>query len=80
MDTRARSADLARAGARLGHLSPRLAFRRLVIQGLQPAEAANLIALESGLAPLGYGWAIAEIERLLFLRYLVETHRLSRES
>ena len=62
----------------MGRLSPRSAFRRLVIQGLQPAEAANLIALASGLAPVGGGWTIAEIERLLFLRYLVETDRFGQ--
>ena len=43
---------------------------------MQPAEAGNLVALASGLAPVEGGWTNAEINRLLFLRHLVATQRL----
>jgi hypothetical protein len=52
--------------------SPSSAYRLLGLQGMQPGEAGNLVALASGLAPVEGGWHPREIERLLFVRYLVE--------
>jgi hypothetical protein len=62
--------------ARPSH-SPTLssAYRLLGLQGMQAAEAGNLVALASGLAPVEGGWHPREIERLLFVRYLVERGR-----
>jgi hypothetical protein len=45
--------------------------------GCTPAEAANLIGLSVGLRPVPAGWRLDEIERLRFLRHLVETGRVS---
>jgi hypothetical protein len=44
--------------------------------GLGPAEAGNLTAYLSGLRPVEHGWTLGEIDRLVFLRYLVERGRL----
>jgi hypothetical protein len=43
---------------------------------VQPAEAGNLVALANGLSPVEGGWDPREIERLLFMRYLVDRGRL----
>ena len=40
-------------------------------------EAGNLTAYVHGLQPMGTSWTVAEIDRLLFLRYLVERGRLT---
>ena len=54
---------------------------RLVVHGLQRtgmsrAQAGNLVALAEGLAPARSGWSIAEIDRLRFVRWLVDNGRL----
>jgi hypothetical protein len=69
-------ADARQPGTRLAEHGLRAAYRLLGLQGVQPAEAGNLVALASGLAPVEGGWRPREIERLLFLRYLVERGRL----
>jgi len=51
-------------------------YRLLANLGFRPAEAGNVTAYLSGLAPVVGGWAIAEVERLLFVRYLVDHGRL----
>jgi hypothetical protein len=45
--------------------------------GLAPTEAGNLTAYLRGLRPVDQGWTVAEIDRLLFLRYLVDRGRLA---
>jgi hypothetical protein len=55
-----------------GALSPRATFRRLRVCGLTDTEAGNLTARLEGLRPVRDGWAVVEIERLVFLRWLVE--------
>jgi hypothetical protein len=40
--------------------------------GFRSDEAGNLTAYLQGLPPVDGGWAVGEIERLLFLRHLVE--------
>ena len=53
-------------------MSPRATFRRLRVCGLSAEEAGNLTARLEGLRPVRDGWAVLEIERLVFLRWLVE--------
>jgi hypothetical protein len=45
--------------------------------GLDPAEAGNLAAFVRGIPPVEQGWTVKEIDRLLFLRYLVEQGRVA---
>jgi hypothetical protein len=57
--------------------SPALAtYRDLGARGLAPIEAGNLTAYLRGLRPSDQGWTVAEIDRLLFLRYLVDRGHL----
>jgi hypothetical protein len=46
-------------------------------RGLAPTEAGNLTAYVHGLRPVDHGWTVAEIDRLLFLRYLVDRGRFA---
>jgi hypothetical protein len=55
---------------------PRTTFRDLRAKGLDPIEAGNLTAYVNGLQPVGTSWTVAEIDRLMFLRYLIELGRL----
>ena len=48
------------------------ASRYFAAQGFEPKEVGNLTALLYGLAPVECGWTVDEIERLLFVRHLVE--------
>jgi hypothetical protein len=56
--------------------SPRQIYRQLGMRGLRAVEAGNITAYLHGLAPVERGWTAMEIERLLFVRYLVERGRL----
>jgi hypothetical protein len=47
-------------------------YRDLGAKGFGPTEAGNLTAYLGGLRPAGRGWTVAELDRLLFLRYLVD--------
>ncbi len=47
-------------------------YRDLGAKGFGPTEAGNLTAYLRGLRPTGRGWTVAELDRLLFLRYLVD--------
>jgi hypothetical protein len=51
---------------------PAVTHRLLGSMGFRSDEAGNLTAYLHGLPPVGDGWAVGEIERLLFLRHLVE--------
>lgn len=51
-------------------------YRDLGARGLAPVEAGNLAAYLSGLRPVDQGWTVAEINRLLFLRFLFDRDRL----
>ena len=51
-------------------------YRDLGAKGLAPTEAGNLTAYLRGLRPVDQGWTVSEIDRLLFLRYLVDRDRL----
>ncbi len=52
------------------------AYRDLGAKGMAPSEAGNLTAYLLGLRPADQAWTVAEIDRLLFLRYLVDRDRL----
>ena len=53
-----------------------VALRLLRMGGLSSAEASNLIAYLSGIQPRDGGWTLREIQRLLFVGYLVDAGRL----
>ena len=55
---------------------PAVTYRRLGSRGFRSDEAGNLTAYLHGLPPVEGGWAVGEIERLLFLRHLVERGNL----
>jgi hypothetical protein len=44
---------------------------------MTPAEAGNLTAYSLGIGPIDGGWTVREIERLRFLRYLVDAGRIA---
>lgn len=50
--------------------APRASHRLLVLRGLTPDEAANLIAFRWGIPVGEQRWTLAEVNRLLFLRAL----------
>jgi hypothetical protein len=52
-------------------------YSDLGARGLAPTEAGNLTAYLRGVRPVDQGWTVAEIDRLLFLRYLVDRGRLA---
>ena len=54
------------------------AFWDLRARGLDPVAAGNLTAFLQGLEPVESGWTIEEIERLMYLRELVQEDRLPR--
>lgn len=55
-----------------GSDTPSVIYRELRLHGFAPDEAGNLTALLSGIRPVEGGWSLREIERLLFVRHLVE--------
>ena len=55
-----------------GDVPAREVFERLARCGLSLGQAGNLTARVKGLAPVTTSWRLAEIERLLFLRWRVE--------
>lgn len=56
--------------------SLRAAYRGLRAIGLSESEAGNLAAHLAGLGGTRQGWRLSEIERLLFIRSLIETGRV----
>ena len=56
--------------------SVRTAFRGFRALGMSEAEAGNLSALLAGLGRTTNGWRLGEIERLLFIRSLVDAGRI----
>ena len=54
-----------------------LTANRLQLGGLSLAEASNLTARLVGLPPARSGWALRQVEHLLFLRSIVESGRLA---
>jgi hypothetical protein len=58
-------------------LAVRPTVRRLQLAGLTADEAANLTARLAGLRVGRSPWTVREVERLLFIRILVERGRLT---
>ena len=56
--------------------SVRSTYHRLRMVGLTATEAGNLTAHLNGLRIADQGWTLHEIERLLFVRALVERGRI----
>jgi len=56
--------------------SVRTTYRRLRMGGLSAAEAGNLTAHLSGIHATPQGWAIEEVEHLLFVRAMVDRGRI----
>jgi hypothetical protein len=54
----------------------RMTYRRLRIAGLSAREAGSLTAHLTGLPMVPGGWQVEEVERLLFVRALVQTGRM----
>lgn len=52
------------------------AYRRLRQAGFEAHEAGSLVARVTGLGMVPGGWAVEEVERLLFVRELVRTGRM----
>jgi hypothetical protein len=55
----------------------RTTYRELLLRGLRPAEAANLTAFLCGIRVGNHRWKLDEVNRLLFLRELEASGRLS---
>jgi hypothetical protein len=55
----------------------RATYQRLRMVGLTASEAGNLTAHLNGLPVTKGSWTLQEIERLLFLRALVEQNRIT---
>jgi hypothetical protein len=48
----------------------------LRLRGFSEVEASNLTAYVAGLRPAGHGWTLRELDRLLFIRWLVDARQL----
>jgi hypothetical protein len=69
-------AEATAAEPRPEQRSVRTTYHRLRMVGLSPTEAGNLTAHLNGLRIADQGWTLHEIERLLFMRALVEGGRI----
>ena len=77
IDGRIHRRTSARTRPGLALAAPQGTYRHLRILGLEPSEAGNLAAFVRGIPPVATGWTVKEIDRLLFLRYLVERRRVA---
>ncbi len=75
-DLQDRPSRAAGAATREPPADARATYRQLRAAGFEHAEAGNLTAYLAGLAPVESGWEIAEIDRLLFVRYMAVRGRL----
>ena len=46
------------------------AYRQLVMKGLEPQEAANVVAVMAGIGIVAQPWTLREVNHLVFLRAL----------
>jgi hypothetical protein len=69
-------AEVTPAEPDLERRSIRSTYHRLRMVGLTATEAGNITAHLSGLRIADQGWSLHEIERLLFVRALVERGRI----
>ena len=75
-DLQDRPSRVAGAATREPPADARATYRQLRAAGLDHVEAGNVTAYIAGLAPVATGWEIAEIDRLLFIRYMAKSGRL----
>jgi hypothetical protein len=59
------------------HETVRATYQRLRMVGLTPTEAGNLTAHLNGLQVTDRAWTLQEIERILFIRALVDLGRIA---
>jgi hypothetical protein len=69
-------AEATAAEPRPEQRSVRTTYHRLRMVGLSASEAGNLTAHLNGLRIADQGWTLHEIERLLFMRALVDGGRI----
>jgi hypothetical protein len=55
----------------------RSTYRKLIMRGLTPEEAANLTAFLAGIAVGDTHWTIRQVHQLLFLRQMARTGHFS---
>lgn len=58
---------------------PAAAYRLLLMQGLAPGEAANVIAMKRGIPIGATPWTVHEISYVLFLRAMRDAGRFGRD-
>jgi hypothetical protein len=68
--------DLVASGAPDRTRDPRVTYMGLRWSGLTSEQAANLTARLAGIGSAPGGWTVGNVQRLLFLRWLVESGRL----
>jgi len=76
-ETHQERSDVAVAMPDGEHRTVRSTYQRLRLAGLSASEAGNLTAHLNGLHVAEQGWSVSEIERVLFLRALVDLGRIS---
>lgn len=57
---------------------PSVAYRQLLMRGLTPGEAANIIALARGIPVGDTPWTVRQISHLLFLRSMQDAGRFGQ--
>jgi len=75
-----RASDSIAAGAPAGYPGSRrlrAAYKVLILRGLGSTEAANLVAYVNGLGVGEVSWTLHEVHRILFLKHLYRSGRLS---
>ncbi len=51
----------------------RTMYRRMIIAGLEPIEAGNVVAVAIGLKPTKNGWKVQEIINMIFIDNIKHT-------
>jgi hypothetical protein len=75
-DVRSRLSEGTQSSSTREQRTVRSTYQRLRMVGLTATEAGNLTAHLNGLHVAEHGWTLQEIERLLFIRALVELGRI----
>lgn len=77
-DAASRTAVEPSAPTRAGWI--RSSYRLLMMRGLSPTEAGNVVAYAAGLHAGERGWSVKQIEQLVALRSLVECGVIDRHA
>lgn len=56
--------------------SIRTLYRRLLMMGYTKEDASNMVANLMGLGPNDKGWTVSELQKLLFLTYLIKVDKV----